>query len=159
MTKESIQTYSYRITQASRTELVVIQYDMAMEYIEDAVKAYEEKDSKEFCDQLRYAKRVINELSATLNHNYEISGQLFRLYLYMDRVLVSSIAKKEDTGLEQVISMLKTLRKSWAELSKTDTSGPLMRNTQQVYAGYTYSAAGSSNEYTSQSDDNRGFCV
>ena len=36
MTKESIKTYQYRITQATASQLVVILYDMGIEYLRDA---------------------------------------------------------------------------------------------------------------------------
>lgn len=48
--------------------------------------------------------------------------------------------------LESVKKMLETMRKSFYELSKQDDSEPLMKNTQQVYAGFTYSNDGGSNE-------------
>ena len=36
MKKDDIQTFSYRISQANRTDLVVITLDMAIQYIKDA---------------------------------------------------------------------------------------------------------------------------
>ena len=36
MTKETIKTFQYRITQATASQLVVILYDMAIEYLNDA---------------------------------------------------------------------------------------------------------------------------
>ena len=35
MTKETIKTFQYRITQATASQLVVILYDMAIEYLND----------------------------------------------------------------------------------------------------------------------------
>lgn len=36
MDKDRIQAYSYRITNAGRVELIVIMYEMALDYIDDA---------------------------------------------------------------------------------------------------------------------------
>ena len=36
------------------------------------------------------------------------------------------------------MSIIMKLRESYAELSKKDTSGPVMSNTEKVYAGFTY---------------------
>ena len=41
MTKEEINSFSYRISQASRTDLVVIMLDMAKQYVKDAESAYD----------------------------------------------------------------------------------------------------------------------
>jgi flagellar protein FliS len=35
--KEAIKTFSYRITQANRTELVVVTFDIGIQYIRDAL--------------------------------------------------------------------------------------------------------------------------
>ena len=37
MDREAIKTYSYRISQATRSELVVIVYDIIRDYLKDAV--------------------------------------------------------------------------------------------------------------------------
>ena len=40
MTKEMKQIFTRRITQANRTQLVVVVYDMLLTYLDDAKKAY-----------------------------------------------------------------------------------------------------------------------
>ena len=79
----------------------------------------------------------------------------------MQRYNVKAVAKKDKNTimlLESVKKMLETMRKSFYELSKQDDSEPLMKNTQQVYAGFTYSNDGGSNEY-SKGYENRGYKV
>lgn len=166
MKNESIKAYSYRISQASPVELVIIMYDMAMEYLNDAVAALEENENKtaaegweQFRRNLKYAKRVIDQLAADLDMQYEVSEELLKLYMIMDRYLVKASAEKNIHLVETVISMLSKLRKSFYEISMKDTAEPVMKNTQQVYAGLTYSNAGSSNEYSQDSVNNRGFMV
>ena len=39
MNKDAIKTFSYRISQANKTELIVVMYDMALEYLQDAKSA------------------------------------------------------------------------------------------------------------------------
>lgn len=159
MKKESIQTYSYRISQASPTELVVIMYDMIAEYLADAVTALHLPDIDEFRQNIKLAKRVIDELVSGLDMQYEISGQLFQVYGVMSRFLIRASAGRDETLVQSVIRMIQMLRKSFAELSKEDKSGPVMRNTQQVYAGLTYSNAGGSNEFSNDPISNRGYTV
>ena len=154
MKRESIKTYSYRISQASKTQLVVIMYDMAQEYIQDALELLP-SDKDGFCRNIRQVKRIIDELSSTL----DISKELFVLYMQAGKVLVACLANKNDEGLDKVIYMLKSLRKSFYEISKQDDSGPVLKNTQQVYAGLTYSSVGGSNEISTDPLSNRGYIV
>jgi len=157
MTKEEINGYSYRVTQASRTGLVVIMYDVALNYLSDAMNYYNDFKVENFRDELKKAQRVINQLSSVLDMNYEISLELMRLYRYINNVLVRSSIRKEVEELRVVISMLQKLRGTFEKVSDQDKSGPMMMNTQQVYAGLTYSNGGL-NEYHDQTTK-RGFTV
>lgn len=152
MKSESIKTYSYRVSQANKTELIVIMYDMAIEYLEDSLK-------EDYSRNIKLGKRVIDELSRALDMQYEISGELFKLYMTMSKYLVKAMASNDEELVRTVIRMLGTLRKSFYELSKQDDSGAVMQNTQQVYSGLTYSNQGNSNEFSNDPIANRGFRV
>jgi len=157
MTKEEINGYSYRVTQASRTELIVIMYDVALNYLIDAMDYYDNLKIENFRDELKKSQRVINQLSSVLDMNYDISLELMRLYRYIASVLIRSSIRKEVEELRVVIRMLQKLRDTFAKVSEQDKSGPMMMNTQQVYAGLTYSNGGL-NEYHDQTTK-RGFTV
>lgn len=138
MTKEEINGYSYRLTQASKTEIIVIMYDIAAAYIKDAVSE-SDTASDSFIYSIKKAKRVIDELIRALDMKYEISGNLFVLYTYINKILMKCIAGKTAYKLDEATRIISSLRKAFKEVSKADTSGPQMSNTQQVYAGLTYS--------------------
>ncbi len=159
MNKEAIKTFSYRISQASKTELVVIMYDMAQEYLKDAIQALNDDDKIGFCNNIRQVKRVIDELSSGLDMQYEIANELFVLYMQADKILIRCLARMDNEGLDKVRNMLNKLRESFYKLSKDDDSGPVLKNVQQVYAGLTYSSAGGSNEIYSDPVNNRGYSV
>ena len=162
MKKDDIQTFSYRITQANRTQLVVITLDMAVQYIKDAK---EDQDINSYRQNLRNAKRVIDTLVSSLDMSYDISSQLFDVYMVVERYIISAGSRRtEHEGstagymklLESCERMLTMLRKSFYEVSKTDDSAPLMQNTQQVYAGLTYSHGGGASEML-DAGANRGY--
>lgn len=176
MKKDDIQTFSYRISQANRTDLVVITLDMAIQYIKDAK---EDQDINSYRQNLRNAKRVIDTLISSLDMSYDISSQLFDVYMVVERYIISAssrrpepegstlkpegiTAKPEDSMagymklLESCERMLTMLRKSFYEVSKMDDSTPLMQNTQQVYAGLTYSNGGGASEML-DAGANRGY--
>ena len=162
MKKDDIQTFSYRISQANRTELVVITLDMAIQYIKDAK---EDQDINSYRRNLRNAKRVIDTLVSSLDMSYDISSQLFDVYMVVERYIISASSRRtEHEGsaagymklLESCERMLTMLRKSFYEVSKTDDSAPLMQNTQHVYAGLTYSNGGGASEML-DAGANRGY--
>lgn len=158
MTREDIKTYSYRISQASKTDLVVITYDIAADYLKEAKENAESGDIEGMRSALNKVSRVIDSLISGLNLEYEIAGNLFQIYLHIKRILVSvsvSADKDEITRIEHLISML---RKSFYSIKDEDTSGPLMKNTEQVYQGLTYSNSGYGNE-SSNVQANRGYIV
>lgn len=161
MNKDDIQTFSYRISQANRTELIVIMYDMAAGYIRQALETQESDGKNIYNQSIVQAKRVVDRLMASLDMQYEISAQLYRVYSVIQRYLIKAMAEYTEEGRRLLASshkMLESLRQAFYKVSLTDSSGPLMKNTQQVYAGLTYSKAGSSNEF-SQDFSNRGFKV
>lgn len=165
MTKDAIQTFSYRISQASRSGLVVILYDMADTYLEDAkslpvfAEGADEQKLREYGNALRKCGQVIDLLIKGLDFQYEISNNLFQIYLHIKRTLVTCMACRDLEQLKVIQGMLHKLRNSFYEVSKTDKSGPLMKNTQQIYSGLTYSSMGGSNEVAGNVSENRGFMV
>lgn len=158
MTKESVKTYSYRISQASKTELIVIMYDMAIEYVKEAADIYS-VDIDQYHTNLKQAKRVVDELAVSLDMKYDISNELLKVYVTIMRFLVKADAGKDVKLLDTVVSMLEKLRKTFYDISKQDDSGPMMQNAQQVYAGLTYSNMGMSMEISEDPVNNRGYKV
>ncbi len=158
MNNESIKTFSYRISQASPVGLVVIMYDMAMEYLAEA-KSVMETDEMAYKNSLKAAKRVVDRLSVTLDMKYDISYELLRLYIIMSRYIIKASSSKDIELIDKVNKMLSKLRQSFYEISKQDDAEPIMKNAQQVYAGLTYSSVGGSNEYSEDPISNRGFKV
>lgn len=157
MTNEAINVYTNRITNANPTELIVIMYDMAIEYFRSAVESFGQQNLEEFTGELKRGKRVINNLTSVLDMQQPISGNLLSIYLYINNATVRANARYETGELERCIGMLEKLREAFAEVGKQDTRSVVMENTQQVYAGLTYSK-NSLNETLSQ-DINRGYTV
>ncbi len=61
-------------------------------------------------------------------------------------------------GVQEAEHIMHRLYTSFVEVAKQDKSAPLMKNTQQVYAGMTY-ARGAVNEDYMDVDSHRGFFV
>lgn len=157
MNKEAIQGFNARITQASRSELVVILYEIILTEIEEARNALKEDNLQGFNRSLKQAQKGVNELIATLDYQYSISYDLLSLYLYTNKMLISSLLKKESLPLDAAIMVIEKLLVGFQGVSKEDKTGPVMRNTQQVYAGLTYGKGTLNETYLDPSNGNRGF--
>lgn len=155
MTDEKKQEYTRRISQANSTDMVIIIYDIALSYIDEASTAAEADDRAALRQNIIRIRNCINELIGSLNYDYSPAGELLQLYIYCSRRLVSVRAEKDTDVLSEVGSILSRLRNAYAQIADTNTSGPVMENTQSVYAGLTY-GRGVLNEDV-VSTQNRGF--
>ena len=83
MTKEVKQQFTLRITQANSTELVVILYEMALSFLQDAKDAGQKQEWAEFKESIRKTRGCINELMQSLHMEYEPAKSLFKLYMFV----------------------------------------------------------------------------
>lgn len=158
MTKEKKQEFTYRITRANKSQMIVILYDMVLQYLQDAMEAFEQKDRKDYKSSISGAKNCLDELLASLNYTYEVSHQLRNLYYFYKRELSTASIMEKKELIPPIMDMIKELKKSYEAVAEKDTSAPIMENTQSVYAGLTYSKDSLNINLSDQGSD-RGFRV
>lgn len=146
MTKEEKNVFSLRIANSSKTELIVITYDIIINYIDAALHAYSVDDKDLVVFNLQKAKQFLNNLSSCLNFEYGISYELMNLYIYMNNCLVRDITRRKPESAEDIKSVIDKLRASFDTVSASDTSGKVMKNSEKVYVGYTYGRTSTLNE-------------
>lgn len=160
MDKDKIEQFSFKVTQANKTQLVVIVYDIILDDLKTAKENYSEDNLEEFVKTLKHAQRFVVELMRTLDCQYQIGVDLMALYMYMNRVLIKGIVLRKPEPLEGLDGIILKLRGAFNEISKTDYSGPVMRETEQVYAGLTYHKGNLSEAYLDAGNQiKRGFTV
>ncbi|MDE7299301.1 MAG: flagellar protein FliS [Lachnospiraceae bacterium] len=157
MDRDKLQEFTRRVTQASRTELIVIMYDVILEDTAAARRALERDDTAEYERELKHAGRFVNELMGALDYRYGISRELLSLYSYLNKTLIRARMCREIVLLETADAMVQKLRDAFAQVSEQDTSGPMMRNTEQVYVGLTYGRGSLNESYLDPSGAKRGF--
>jgi flagellar protein FliS len=162
MDKEKKQMYSARVSQANASELVVITYeiieDCIVEAKEELTKGEKEKFSFVIFEQeVGRARKLLNELMGSLDYSYKISLELLNLYRYADRQLSEALFQKKKEPLDNANKVLATLKKGFVEVAKQDTRGPVMENTQQVYAGLTYGRNALNEVLVNANESSRGF--
>ena len=158
MTTELKQEYTLRITQANKTQLITILYEMVLLYIDDAENALDADNKIEFKIAVRKIRGCIDELTASLNFDYELAQNFSQLYLYVNRELVKASSHYDKENLEHVRLVIGQLHKAYEQIENQDTSGPVMGNAQTVYAGLTYGRS-TLTENLADPAQNRGFRV
>lgn len=158
MKREQIVDFTRRISQCNRGELVVIMYDIFFAYAKDANDAYKAEDWEAYKEALRRGQRAIEELISALDFQYDLAKDLYSIYVFCRNSLAKAMYKRNITDLKDAERLMGKLYDGFVHAAKEDTSAPLMRNTQQVYAGYTYGRENLT-ETCQDSDTSRGFLV
>lgn len=158
MTRELKQEYTLRIAQANKTQMITILYEMVLLYIDEAKDALDAGNKVEYKGAIRKIRACMDELTASLNFEYDLAQNLLQLYLYVNRELVKAASQGGAESLEHVRKVIDGLHKAYQQIESQDTSGPVMGNTQTVYAGLTY-GRNTLTENIADPSANRGFCV
>ncbi|MCI9336367.1 MAG: flagellar protein FliS [Lachnospiraceae bacterium] len=163
MKKEDKQQFTFRITQANSTQLVVILYEMLLCYLEDAEQALAQKEGMPgeqdaFRDAVRKARGCLNELISSLHMEYEPAPALMQLYLFCIRRLALGEQRRDAGILGEIRKVIEPLCEAYGKLAEQNTAGPVMRNSQTVYAGLTY-GRNTLTENMADQGANRGMLV
>ena len=156
MTQEKKQEYTLKITQANKTQMITILYEMVLDYIQDAMDAMGASDREMVDRNLGYAQNCIDELIRSVNLRFDLGKMLHKIYIFSKKELMLAGVNMSMHRLWRVQQNFKSLHTAYKELEKTDTSEPTMGNIQTVYAGLTYGKY-SLNENVTASSMNRGY--
>lgn len=163
MTDKELNGFSVRVTQCSRTALTALTMEIGQTYIRDAVEAIDasdddntdsEKLATDYVKAVRCTSQCIDELISSLNLSVAISRDLLVIYQYIKNNLRQLRRKPNKESLLAMGRILSRLQKSFEAVAAQDKTGPMMANTQKVYAGLTY-GQGTLNETIDTT--NRGF--
>jgi len=158
MTDEQKQQFTRKISNANKTAMIVILYEMILVYMEDAKQALEIRDMEIFHQEIKRAKACIKELQNSLNFENSLAMNYFEIYLYLRRELSKADFSGNKTALDNVCSIVTEMHDTYLKISEADISKPIMENAQPVYAGLTY-GRNSLNESLAGQDFDRGFRV
>ncbi len=137
------------IANASRGELLCITYEMLLENI----KVAEESTGEEREKYLKKSIEIIQMLVGDLNFEFDLSKELFRIYVYVQGLLVNA------KNSEPIVEAYKLISKLYEGFKKAKEKEILTNksidNAEVVYAGLTY-GPNDLNEL-SMIQPNRGF--
>ncbi len=156
MTREQKQEFTLRISQANPTEMVVILYDMLLAYVKDGQEALKEGEKTNFRAAVRRARGCVSELMNSLNLKYEPAPAMLGLYGFCVRRLAAAEAGNSKAPLKEIERVIIPLRDAYGKIADQNSAGPVMGNSQTVYAGLTYGRNSLTENMTDQGA-NRGM--
>lgn len=157
MDKEMQQVYSTRITQASPTELVVIVYELVIVHLEAACQAKEQGQTEVAMRELDLAQKFLQELMGSLQLQYSIGKQLFSIYRFVNKTIIEARFHGQMDEVAGCVPLLQQLKNSFEQIASKDHRGPVMANTQKLYAGLTYGKHALSEVSVDQTNGHRGL--
>ncbi len=104
-----------QVLTASPERLVLLLYEGAIRFLEEARAALDGRDLAKAHERLTRTQDILTELITGLDFNYEVSSNLYRLYDYFRRRLVEANVRKDPGAVQEVLRFLKELRDTWRE--------------------------------------------
>ena len=139
-----------KINNASPLELTVINFQLLLGRIDDAIKA---KAKSEACTQaLKKAQDCLAMLYENLNMDVEISHDFAKLYLLVNSILIQAEFKRtndeKNEELTHAHKIISELMSAWqAVLDDPSLVEKSLAGGGQSFVGLTYGADGKLNEY------------
>lgn len=149
--------FSTRITQANKSEIIVISYEIILESLSSAREGLETEDWVSFQKDLKRVQKLFHELTGALDFQFPLSFDLMSLYRYCGKCIVEAMYQKDSTKFEVVENIITSLHIAFEEVAKEDKSGPVIKNAQTIYAGLTYGRHSLNEVFVNINEANRGF--
>jgi flagellar protein FliS len=104
----------------SPMELVVMLYDGALRFLDDARGAVTRQDVPARAEAISRTLAILTELQGTLNiqQGGEIADRLDGLYAFSISRLLDVTTKQDVAAIDDVVKVLRPLRDSWAQLAQ-----------------------------------------
>lgn len=107
-----------QIMTASPQELTLMLYNGAIRFVNESIKAIENKDIPKAHETNIKAQNIVREFINSLDMQYEVSRGLDQLYDYLEYRLIQANVKKDTAQLEEAKNMLTELRDTWSQAMK-----------------------------------------
>jgi flagellar protein FliS len=113
------------ILTAPPERLVIMLYDSAIRFLEDAAVATERSDVKLVNLKTKRVAAIIDELNVSLDMSYgELPARLRTIYGFCSEQLVNSMLKRNAKGYRDLAELLTELREAWVEVAESGAAAP-----------------------------------
>jgi flagellin-specific chaperone FliS len=149
-----------RISQASPAGLVVINFELILDFLAEAAENAHEKEV--FRAAIGKAKDGLEQLIQSLDFGVPVSHDFYEIYSYSYKLL-SDVQFSVDIeaacgACKEVSEHMEVLLAGWRDAAEKSDSSPVESEveTPKVYTGLTYGRDGNANEYIDENKD-RGY--
>ena len=124
------------ITTATPEKLMIMLFDGAIQFLQKAKTAIENKDFKERSTNIEGARKIIRELMRTidLENGNDVSKQLFRLYNRMATKLIKANVSKNSDLIDEVIEDMTNIRWGFQKAIEIQTGVSTLEDVMQEQA-------------------------
>lgn len=137
------------IANASRGDLLCMTYELLLEHIQKA----EETQGEVRKTHLSKGIKIIQMLVEDLDFEIDLSKELFRIYVYVQGVLIQA---KTGEKIQEAYQLIYKIYEAFKKVAQQETDkSPSIQNAEIIYAGLTYDK-GNMTEISLQ-EYNRGF--
>jgi len=108
----------------SPLELVVMLYDGAIRFLEQASESLDRGDMVSKGEAMSKALAILAELQNTLNlqDGGEVAVRLDGLYAHMSQRLIDANIQRSSEPVKEVLQLLRTLREGWSQIAANAVS-------------------------------------
>lgn len=125
---------------ATPGQLVLMLYDGAIKFLENALGGFEFKDPRMFNqtvnNNILKAQAIIHEMNGNLNmrEGGDVAENFRRLYSYLYRRLREANLHKRREPIDEVLATLRELRQTWSEMLRRGPNQPTDRAALEALA-------------------------
>jgi flagellar protein FliS len=136
----TVEDYTAKISTATPLGLVIINYELMIHNLHLAKENLEEGEHSDFETHAKKAQAYLMVLMGSLDRTFAISGELLRLYFYVNKLLIQSQFKRDPNLICEACDITGSLLDSWRVLARVESPAtkPVMENVEQLVAGLTY---------------------
>ena len=106
------------ISTMSKGELVITLYDEVLKNLKYGSILLNQNNTAAAGKCTTKCRNIINYLIVTLDHKYDISATLSRMYSYFLGQIVLAAAKNDASYLDKIIPQVQELRDAWIQTAK-----------------------------------------
>ena len=159
MDAKTKQNFAKRINNATPMQLVVINYELLLYFMDEASAAA--AGTPECAAALEQARAALAELHAALDMNIEFSKDLGNLYLFVNKCIIHAGLKQTDDEKNNQLTdgrgIITGLLEAWQTLEADESLHQRFADSSQtIFAGLTYGKDGQLEEYQ-DFDPNSGY--
>lgn len=120
-----------QVETATPEQILILLYDGAINFLNRAKIALEQKDDELFVKSIMNCRNIILEFMNTLDmeNGGQFAATLYSLYRYYHKILVKTEMSKTVDGIDEVLKHLTGLRETWQkaiDIAKAEREGILV---------------------------------